>query len=290
MSRLRLSAGELVVELAPDRGGSVASFRAFGEPVFREAPADYADVLQAGSFPLVPYSNRIRDGVFRFRDREVRLAANLPPQKHPLHGQGWRSPWRVERAEAAEAELVFEHAPGEWPWAYEARQRFSLDETGLTIALSVVNTSAEAMPAGLGQHPFFPSNAETVLSARVRQVLPVDAEVMPMGVVEPAEGRYDLHERRIDGAGLDNGYEGWSGEAEVRWPDRGLAVKITADAVARRFQVYTPPEGGVLCAEPVTHANDAFSHPEAEWERLGVKLLEPGGRLEMTARFEVRRL
>jgi aldose 1-epimerase len=289
VSRVRLQAGELELELAPAVGGSVAAFRAFGEPVFRPTPAGYADVLDAASFPLVPFCNRIRDGRFRCGGREVRLPPNLSPQKHPLHGHGWRGAWTVERAGAADAELAFVHAPGPWPWAYEARQVFALDDRGATMTLGVTNRSGETMPAGLGFHPYFPTNAETVLATRVTEVRPVDAEVMPTGIA-PARGRYDLRDRRIDAADLDNGYEGWSGEAEVRWPDRRLAVRITAGDAARRLQVYAPPEGGVLCVEPVTHTNDAFSQPEGRWAALGLRRLPPGAGFELQARFEPRRL
>ena len=91
--RVRLQAGGLALELAPEVGGSVASFTADGRPVFRSTPEGYGDVLQAACFPLVPYSNRVFDGAFAFRGREVRLARNNPPQRHPLHGLGWRSAW-----------------------------------------------------------------------------------------------------------------------------------------------------------------------------------------------------
>ena len=284
--RLTLRAGDLAVELAPEIGGAVAAFRRGREPIFRDSPAALRDVLDAGSFPLVPFVNRVRDGRFRFRGREVRLTANLPPQRHPLHGQGWRNTWTVGGADAATAELIFRHAPGEWPWAYESRQRFVLDERGLTMDLSVENRSDEVMPAGLGLHPYFPADPETVLSTTVTEVLTVDDEVMPVAV-EPAVGRYDLHERRINGAGLDNGYEGWSGSAELRWPNRDLRLRITASENARRFQVYAPAEGGVVVAEPVTHANDAFSQPEDRWPQLGLVLLEPGAVLAMSGRFEL---
>jgi aldose 1-epimerase len=283
-ARLTLRAGDLTVELAPEVGGAVAAFRRGAAPIFRESPRDLSDVLDAGSFPLVPFVNRVRDGRFRFRGREVRLTPNLPPQRHPLHGPGWRSPWTVAGADGSAAELTFRHAPGEWPWAYESRQRFVLDERGLTIDLSVQNQADEVMPAGLGLHPYFPADAETVLSTTVTEVLTVDDEVMPVAL-EPAAGRYDLHERRIAGAGLDNGYEGWSGSAELRWPNRDLALRITASENARRFQVYAPEEGGVVVAEPVTHANDAFSHPEERWPQLGLVLLEPGAVLAMSGRF-----
>lgn len=283
--RVRLKAGDLEAELVPEVGAVVRSFRSRGSPVFREGPDPITDANDGGCYPLVPFSNRVRDGRFTFRGREVRLSPNLPPQKHPLHGQGWRSAWTVTRAEPAGAELVFEHAAGEWPWAYRARQVVGLDEGGLSLRLECRNDSAEPMPCGLGFHPYFPADPTTVLSTTVTGVWTIDEEVMPVAL-EPATGRYDLRERRIDGADLDNGYEGWSGRAELRWPDQGLAVRITSPE-ARRFQVYAPPEGGLVVAEPVTNANAALNQPEERWPELGLAILGPGESASMSARFEV---
>jgi aldose 1-epimerase len=284
---LNLSAGDLDVALAPALGGAVTAFRAGGLPVFRDSPEPLTDVNETGCYPLVPFSNRVRDGRFRFRGREVVLSPNLPPQPHPLHGQGWRGAWTVAAVGDGWAELVFDYPPGEWPWAYQARQLFSLDPTGLTIRLDCRNTSGEPMPCGLGLHPWFPADARTVLDAEVGGVWTIDAEVMPVAL-EPATGRYDLRRRRIAGADLDNGYEGWSGRAEIAWPDRGLAMRISS-LEARRFQVYAPPEGAVVVAEPVVNANAALNQPEDRWPELGLTVLEPGEATAMTARFEVIR-
>ena len=87
-------------------------------------------------FPLVPYVNRIRDGRFTFRGREVHLQPNMAGDPSPLHGQGWLNAWTVEEAEEFDA-VRYRHEAGEWPWAYEARQLFNLDEGGLWLNLEL---------------------------------------------------------------------------------------------------------------------------------------------------------
>jgi len=290
--RVVLRAGDLELSLLPALGGSVASYRwlrGSGDvvPLFRETPPGADDVLATACFPLVPYSNRIRDGRFVFRGRTVRLAPNLPPQRHPLHGQGWRGAWTVERAGDEAAELAFRHDAGEWPWAYEARQRLRLDAGGLGAVLSCRNLSDQPMPCGLGFHPYFDASEDTVIDTRVTGVWTVDAEVMPV-FLKPPTGRYDLSGRRIAGAGLDNGYEGWSGEATICWPARRAGLRIAS--AAPRFQVYAPADQPVLVAEPVTNANDALSRPEDEWPALGLTVLEPGEETSLAARFDLLRL
>jgi aldose 1-epimerase len=287
-ARVRLASGGLELELAPGLGGAIAAYRQrIGErlvPLMRETPRDASDVLQTACFPLVPYCNRIRDGRFAFRGRQVRLSPNLAPQKHPLHGQGWRGPWRVESHGPSEAVLGFDHPRGEWPWPWRAEQRFHLSEHGLEVRLSCRNTGTEAMPCGLGLHPFFDAPPDTILDASVESVWVVDDEVMPVARAAPT-GRYSLERRRISRAGLDNGYEGWSGDATVRWPRRDAALSISSPS-ARRFQVYAPGEAEVLCAEPVENANDALSRPEADWPALGITVLEPGETATLVARFD----
>lgn len=289
--RVRLAAGALEMELAPAVGGSIAGFRRrvgdAARPVFRESPPDLADAVDAACFPLVPFSNRVREGRFLFRGREVRLRPNLAPHRHPLHGQGWRAAWGVDHADARTAELVFRHAPGEWPWAYEARQRFALDDEGLSVELALTNTGGRDMPAGLGLHPYLPTDPDSVLSAEVTGVWTTEAETLPIALEAPV-GRLRLRERRIDCTALDNGYEGWSGEATLRQPRAGHTVRIRAPQ-ARRLQVYAPFEGGVVAVEPVTHANAALNRPESEWPELGLGVLAPGRSMTLSVRFDVLR-
>ncbi|HEY3814349.1 MAG TPA: aldose 1-epimerase [Caulobacteraceae bacterium] len=289
--RVTISNESFDLELDPAIGGSVTRFHrkaakaAPSQPIFRDAAANLADAGGASAFPLVPFSNRIRGGRFSFRGREVTLTPNLKGDPSPLHGQGWRAAWAVADADDDCAELRYSHDAGEWPWAYQAHQRFCLDNSGLDYAITVRNVSHDPMPAGLGLHPYFPSNARTVLSTRVDSVWVVDKDVLPIGREAPA-GRYDLRDRRIDGAGLDNGYGGWSGSAEMSWPDRDLRVRMSSPT-ARFFQVYAPESGGVFVAEPVTHANTALNHPEAEWRSLGLHVLAPDEEMRLTVRFDV---
>lgn len=289
MERVRLSAGDLVLELAPHVGGAIARFgldRSQGYvPLLRPAPDDLHDALDAGCFPLVPFSNRIRDGRFSFAGRHVELAPNLPGQKHPLHGQGWRNPWAVDHADEMSAELVYRHQAGEWPWAYEARQLFELDADGLSVRLSLTNLAADPMPAGLGLHPYFPCDGQTVLDAGVETVWTVDDEVMPVER-QPAAGRYCLRRRHICGQDLDNGYAGWAGEAKIAWPEHGVELDIQSGDAAY-FQVYSPAAGGFFVAEPVTHANAALNLAESQWAAAGVRILAPGATISMSARFAV---
>lgn len=287
---LELARGPLRLRLAPDRGGGIASFECCavsGGKIAILRPLDEAEKspVALASFPLVPFVNRIRGGTFDFRGRRVTLARNLLPDPSPLHGQGWLAAWAVERAEADGAELVYRHDPGEWPWAYEARQIFALDETGLTLDLSCANRSAEPMPCGLGQHPYFPCTPQTRIDTVVESVWEIDEQVLPVAKL-PAAGRYDLGDRRVCGQGLDHGFGGWGGRAIITDPALPFRIAMSSPD-ARFFQLYSPAAGGLFVAEPVTHANAALNEPEEKWPELGLRVLEPGESMTLTMRVEV---
>ncbi len=285
-----LAAGPLELEFAPAVGGAIARFDHVEggrrTPVLRPSPAPLGSVLDAASFPLVPFVNRIRGGTFDFRGRKVRLAPNMAGDPSPLHGQGWLDTWQVERSTAGEAELLFEHDAGEWPWTYESRQFFALDDGGLDTRITCSNMGSEPMPCGLGIHPYFNCTAATRIRTRVEHVWTVDEHVLPIGKVR-ASGRYDIADSPVCGRGLDNGYGGWSGSALFTDPAWPFDIALTSPGT-RFFQLYSPVQNSIFVAEPVSHANDALSAPEADWAELGIRILEPGETMELAARIEVR--
>ena len=285
-----LSSGMLEMSLSPSLGGSISWLEWIeGErrtPVLRKCNSCPENVLDAASFPLVPYVNRIRGGRFTFRGREVVLTPNMAGDPSPLHGQGWLAPWRVESAEPSAAVLSFDHLAGEWPWAYRAEQEFALDEAGLSVRLGCRNLSDEPMPCGLGQHPYFNCGPGTRIDTRVAHVWTIDEHVLPVEKVAAA-GRFDLADRRVCGQDMDHGFGGWSGRARLTDPEWPFELEISSPD-AHFFQLYSPASGGIFVAEPVTHANAALNAPEEQWDELGMRVLEPGEEMSLDMRLEVR--
>jgi len=276
--------------LSPATGGSIARFDYAAPdgrkiPVFRGTDAAGASVLDQGSFPLVPFVNRIRGGRFDFRGREVFLTPNLAGDQSPLHGFGWLGGWTERAHDMCSADLGFRYPGGEWPWPFHAAQHFALDRSGLTVTLACTNEASEPMPCGLGLHPYFPCTPATVLEAEVDCAWTIDPRTLPVERVA-AEGRYGLAARRICGAGLDNGFGGWRGVARLSDPVWPFTVALSSTE-ARYLHVYAPESGGFVAVEPVTHANAALGVPEEEWESLGLSILAPGETMRLTMRVDV---
>jgi aldose 1-epimerase len=289
MQLLGLRAGDLALDLAPDCGGIIAGFR-HRDTLLMRAP-DLAEIAAGNprggaSWPLVPYSNRIRDARFAWRGRTIELARDHLSGDHAIHGHGWRRPWKVVSADAACAVLAQRHLPdGFWPFAYHARQEFALTADGLALTMSIENIGDEPMPAGLGHHPYFRRAPDTRLRVGLDAMWEGDAACFPRRrVAVPAEYDFKIA-RPVDPIDLDAVFVGWSRPARIEWPDAGLALEIAADALYDRLIVFIPAGRDVFAVEPVSHDTDAVNR--ATDADHGLACLAPGETLSGRMAFRV---
>ncbi len=292
-NRVRITDGSAEVEVAPAQGGCITAFRWQTDdgPIdwLRPAPAggDFP-ATAAACFPLVPYSNRIRDGHFVFQGRDYQLAENFQPSPHSIHGHGWQAPWRVAAAEARNLTLVYDHRASDWPAPYLAEQRFELVGGALRIDLAVTNKGARAMPAGLGLHPYFPRTPACRLTAAVGQMWAIDDEVMPTQLVAPAPGANPADGLQPAQCVLDNCFTEFSGRAVIDWPERRASLALEADPALVFLVVFTPPQTDFFCVEPVSNVTDAVNLTAEDCVATGLRVLEPGERFVVTTRFTPR--
>lgn len=282
-----LKAGRLAVELTPQSGGSVARFTCDGVDLLRPMTAEAiasGKGNNAALYPLVPYSNRIRDGRLAFGNEVIQLARNWPGVDHPMHGDGWAHAWQVVRGDARSAEIVYQHEPasahGGWPLRYRARQQYRLDEASFSIRIALENLEDRVVPAGIGLHPFFVRGPDCTLTCRTAFVWRTDTEVLPIECI-PVPSEWDFSQgRRPDGVFLDNCFDGWDGRASIAWPKRRLRLDLEASEPFRHAVIYTPAGQRFFCIEPVSHANG----------QVGLAPLAAGGTLAGEAVFRLSTL
>jgi aldose 1-epimerase len=287
MTLLTLRTGRLAVELAPSAGGAVARFTCGGVDLLKPMTAGAVASGRgnnAALYPLVPYSNRIRDGRLVFGDEIIQLARNWPGIDHPMHGDGWAHAWRVVRSDAQSAEIVYEHeragAKGGWPFRYRARQHYRLDEASLAIRITIENLEDRPVPAGIGLHPFFVRDPDCTVTCRTAHVWRTDPEVLPIERI-PVPPEWDFaHGRTPDSVMLDNCFDGWDGHASIAWPAKRLRLDIDGTEPFRHLVIYTPPGQPFFCVEPVSHTNG----------QVGLAALAAGGTLAGDAVFRLSTL
>lgn len=275
---LELATADYRLLLEPERGGSIAALQWRGRDLLR--PSRVGSILETASFPLVPFSNRIAHGRFTAHGRSVRLSPNFPgnDHPHPLHGFGWLTAWEVARATGEEAELVHRHAGGEWPWPYVATQQFHLTRQGLTIILQLENRGQDAMPAGLGFHPYFPRDADTRYHGMHRGEWQTGEDGLPRDLVEHDRARDWWDGQPVASRRVDTVYTHRDGDLTIEWPSRGHGLTLAPSTALGFTVVYTPAAEDYFCVEPVTHMTDAVNRSSAD---NGLIWLAPGKKTDV---------
>jgi aldose 1-epimerase len=292
MEAVRLRRGELRVDLAPWCGGSIIQFfeETASRPYHWLRPASLAAItdrnpLGMACFPLIPFSNRVRNARFVLRGRTIDLPRNFPPEPHALHGDGWQSEWRVTHKDASSAELVLDRSNGEYPIPYRATQRVVLNPDGLCVDLSLVNAGDEPHPLGIGLHPYFPMTADCRATANLPELWLVDGEFMPTERVKTPTKWNFSGGRLLNGSDLANTFCQWDGTAVLEWPAEQRRMTIVASDSMRYVVMFTPSGQDFFCVEPASNAVDAFNLGAGGVPDVGYMLLGPQDGINGTVNF-----
>ncbi len=285
--RVGLDVGRARLEICPGLGGVVTEYSWDVAHTrihwLRPAPEGSAfPPTDAASFPLVPISNRVRDGRFRFQDRDYAMALNFPPAPHAIHGHGWQTAWQVHEKTDNAIAISFRHEDADWPSAYEAVQRFSLSESELAISMAVRNVGERPMPAGLGPHPYFIRTPEARVTAPVEAMWTGGPDVMPVDLVPLPDDRRLPDGIVADAVAMDNIFTAFGGTARIEWPEWHAGLTLRADPVFGFLVVFTPPDEDFFCVEPVSNCTDGLTMLAEGRPDSGIRVLQPGEELSGT--------
>ena len=105
-ARVTIASGAHQAEFAPAGGGRLTRLSTGGHDwivPLTDTHWPAAKWPRAGSYPLAPYANRIRDGVFTFNGARYVLPS-LSGRPHAIHGASLYQAWRVrDQAEYIQA-------------------------------------------------------------------------------------------------------------------------------------------------------------------------------------------
>jgi len=254
---LHIGDGELQLDIAPQAGGRIAQIRYRGIEQLLGPEAGWPAAIAWGSYPMLPWSGRIRGGRFAFSGREWQLPVNLGA--HAIHGVSMWLPWQVEAHGPQRIELALRLPQDHrWPFGGSARQVLEVSPRQLRMTLSI-QAGTQAMPAAIGWHPWFlkPDRIEFHPAA----IYPRDAEgiaVLPTVPVTP--GPWD---------------DCFLNTREVVVHRGGQRLRLTSDC--DHWVVYDET-ARATCIEPQSGPPDAFN--------LAPRVLQPGQALEAWYRLE----
>lgn len=282
---ISLRCAELRCDIKPELGGCIAGLWLGGIPVLRSTPLqDLHSVRQAASYPLIPFSNRVGQATLQWNGTDHPLVKNWAPDPHAIHGVGWERPWDLLEASDTFALLSYEHkADDAWPFDFDSSQAFKLEDHALELSLSITNQSSNAVPVGLGWHPYFIKRADTHVQFEATGRWEMGDDKLPTHRA-PSAG-LDVACATLD---VDHCFDGWSGVVRLR--DSVLQTRVISSL--SRLVVYSTPQSDSIAIEPVTHVNDAvnrMAQTGASADDLGICILQPGQTLSRAMRIEVER-
>lgn len=273
-----LHAGALRLAVRPDLGGCIAGLWHRNTPILRGVePAELQISRQSGSYPLVPYSNRLGYRRFRWKGHDYTTQPNFESSPHSVHGVGWLRPWEIVSSSAVDVVLRYAHtADDHWPFDFEARQYFTLTPQSMTAQMVVTNTGELAQPVGIGWHPYFPKRERSRLHIELSDRWDSDASELPVRKV--AQPGIDSDVSHLD---FDNCFEGWTGLARIRDEKFSLQLSSTLPYLV----VFTPQNKDYFCVEPVSHLSNAIhmADPLAH----GLKSVAPGESFEASMKLDI---
>jgi aldose 1-epimerase len=282
--QIEIEAGDqraVVVEV----GGGLRSYSAGGRELVDGFTADEPSRSGRGQL-LIPWPNRLADGLYEFDGRRHQLPLTEPEQRNAIHGLVRWIPWTIRQR--ASERVVLEHGlepqPG-YPFSLALSVEYALSSGGLRVRTTATNVGPDACPFGCGAHPYLTvgSKVDTlVLRAPGRSVLVSDERGLPIGSASVEDAGLGFQRPRpIGPAVLDHAFtdlergEDGLASVELRDVDNGVGVTLWVDETYPYLMLFTgDPLPDVarrsLAVEPMTCPPNAFRSGES------LIRLEPG--------------
>jgi len=272
-----------------------------GVDVMEPYAADVVPPFVSGGV-LVPWPNRIRDGIWHLDGEEQQLDLTEPDKHNAIHGLVRDRPHTVvEQSENAITLGVTIYPTRGYPFEVWSAIRYELTDGGLVVTHDLRNVGDVPAPVAVGVHPFFrvgdvPTD-EVMLTTSAASWIETDDRLLPTATL-PVDGLpFDLRAGRpIGDLALDDAFADLSvdnGESIVtlRAPD-GRTVELWQDENFPYLQIFTtrifPRADGLATAiaiEPMTAPAEAFNsgdglrwlQPDESWSlSWGVRYSERG--------------
>ena len=228
-----LRAGQASVVVDPLDGGRITSLAVDGVELLGGVGTG---VIEHGSFVMVPWAGRIRDGLLRVDGVEHHLPTDRT-HPHAGHGLVMDRPWEV--VSVSEDSLTIRcDLDARWPFPGHVVQEFRLAADLLAQRIEV-HAEGAAFPATVGWHPWFrrvlDSGSVAGLDFTAEGMLARDAAGIPSGEMVP-----------VPAGPWDDCFTGVQWPMTVTWPD-AVTLRITSDA---QFAVVYDELDEAFCVEP----------------------------------------
>ena len=247
------------------------------------SPLAYGDTY--ASSILFPFVNRVKGGIYKFKNKTYQLDCNENGRNNALHGLVYNQKFEVEDSEMASdfgsVTLRYESDGSNqgFPFKYTLHLTYKLRKTALTVTVKVVNVDSSSFPFTLGWHPYFVSSDlyNSHLKFKSNKKIQFDDELITSGLVDN-EGDVSF---QIKDKKLDDGYVLEGNEVEFDTPRYNMKVKALSQE--NFLQFYTPDRQNTIAIEPMTGVSDSLNN------ELGLHVLNSGKAFQVSWNIEIEK-
>ena len=262
MQEIILSNNLLQIGILPEVGASLSFMKYKDNDILRsmDTSEDNLDSNNASMFLMLPFCGRIRGGSFVYWCITRKMKKNQNGISDPIHGDAWKSEWTVSNKTSNSVTLKMSHDKKEgFPFSYDAEVTYTLNDSDLSISLSITNTAILPMPCGMGIHPFFTKTKDMELKFTSDMVWAHESDpIFDRPYPTPDAWQFETG-KALKSTVFDTCFGGFNGTAKITYPTKGYKVLIKADEQFGHMVLYSPKGKGFVCLEPCTNASNAFN-------------------------------
>ena len=225
---------------------------------------------------LIPFPNRINDGVYLFQRRKYHLPINFPSQNHAIHGLIYNKVFDIERVSERKKSVnvvlkyVYDKEITGYPFCFEVKIYYTLTPKGFECRTVLRNISKEKIPVGDGWHPYFRTGNkidDLCLKLPSKRRIKVNKRMIPTGE-KVLFDRFSVL-RKIKNYKFDTGFAlpKKEGIASTKLYDEKKNITIivwqqTGKMKYNYLQVFISPLRNSIAIEPMTCYANAFNNKE----------------------------
>mgnify|MGYP000497978534 CR=1 FL=1 len=285
------------VGILPETGASTAFARirysgAWVDVMRPTDEADYDNPSNCSNFLMLPWANRIRDGIFRYQGESWQLAT--ASDGNARHGDVRNRPWQIIEQNETQLKLNInsrEFDDFNFPFAVSAIVDYRLEDEDFVWEVTLTNQDEQDFPAGFGFHPYFQRMSDTMPMLEV----PCDKyfvlhDAMPDAA--PVDILPELDFRDLRPIPDDVTFDHLLANRDISKPTRlvyeawGTEIQMTVDDIFKHVILYSAPDG-TIAVEPQSNANDGFNLRENGIDDAGVFVVKAGESITAAIRLRV---
>ncbi|QNE37191.1 aldose 1-epimerase family protein [Leifsonia shinshuensis] len=277
-----LEFGDLTATVTQVAAG-LRTLRYGGVDILEPFPED-STPPSADGIVLMPWPNRVKDGVWELDGVPQRLALTEPALGNASHGLLRHRPYAlVERTDSAVTQAATIYPEAGYPFILDTTVTHELDTEGLTVTHTVTNRGERSAPVAIGAHPYLRIGdvpaTQLTLTVHAGTRFETDDRLNVTGEAPVAGTRFDLSEGGVVAdLDLNDGFGDLRSPVEhVLSAADGRTVTLWGDASFAYVQVFThrafaTKEAGevALAVEPMTAPANALNTGQ------GLRWVEPG--------------